>query len=69
VQMVKRRGDKTPEPPGGRAAERLRMFEESRGLVPEKQAKSKKKSGDIGKSDPQEAKREGPDAKQVRRKD
>ena len=28
--MVKRRGDKTPEPPGGRAAERLRMFEQAR---------------------------------------
>ena len=28
--MVKRPGDKTPEPPGGRAAERLRMFEEAR---------------------------------------
>jgi hypothetical protein len=28
--MTKRPGDKTPEPPGGRAAERLRMFEEAR---------------------------------------
>jgi|GEM_PF-2473573 hypothetical protein len=28
--MTRRPGDKTPEPPGGRAAERLRMFEESR---------------------------------------
>jgi hypothetical protein len=28
--MVRRPGDKTPEPPGGRAAERLRMFEEAR---------------------------------------
>jgi len=29
-QMTKRPGDKTPEPPGGRAAERLRMFEDAR---------------------------------------
>ena len=28
--MTKRPGDKTPEPPGGRAAERLRMFEDAR---------------------------------------
>jgi hypothetical protein len=27
---MKRPGDKTPEPPGGRAAERLRMFEYAR---------------------------------------
>jgi hypothetical protein len=29
-EMTRRPGDKTPEPPGGRAAERLRMFEEAR---------------------------------------
>jgi hypothetical protein len=28
--MVKRRGDKSPEPPGGRAAERLRMYRDAR---------------------------------------
>jgi len=28
--MTRRPGDKTPEPPGGRAAERLRMFEDAR---------------------------------------
>ncbi|HMB35343.1 MAG TPA: hypothetical protein VKV41_14975 [Methylomirabilota bacterium] len=28
--MTRCPGDKTPEPPGGRAAERLRMFEEAR---------------------------------------
>ena len=28
--MTKRPGDKKAEPPGGRAAERLRMFEEAR---------------------------------------
>jgi hypothetical protein len=27
---MKRAGDVTPEPPGGRAAERLRMFEDAR---------------------------------------
>jgi len=27
---MKRPGDKTPEPPGGRAAERRRMFEDAR---------------------------------------
>ena len=43
--MVKRQGDKTPEPAGGRAAERLRMFEESRGVVPKKQAGNKKSRG------------------------
>ncbi len=30
--MVARKGDKTPPPPGGRAAERLREFEQARGL-------------------------------------
>ena len=29
-EMVRRPGDKAPEPPGGRAAERLRMFEQAR---------------------------------------
>jgi hypothetical protein len=36
--MTRRPGDKTPEPPGGRAAERLREFIEERfpdGLAPE----------------------------------
>jgi hypothetical protein len=28
--MTKRQGDTTPEPPGGRAAERLKMFEQAR---------------------------------------
>jgi len=39
--MVKRRGDKTTEPPGGRAAERLRMFEQARKPDPEKAFTSK----------------------------
>lgn len=29
--MTRRPGDAAPEPPGGRAAERLRMFEQARG--------------------------------------
>jgi hypothetical protein len=33
---MKRPGDKTPEPAGGRAAQRLRMFEEARGTKHEK---------------------------------
>jgi hypothetical protein len=28
--VIRRPGDKEPEPPGGRAAERLRMFDEAR---------------------------------------
>ena len=32
--MVKRTGDTEPEPPGGRAAERLRQFERARGCDP-----------------------------------
>jgi hypothetical protein len=40
--MVRRRGDKTPEPPGGRAAERLRMFEDAR--RPKEAPRKKKKS-------------------------
>jgi hypothetical protein len=34
--MVKREGDKTPTPPGGRAAERLKQFEDARRPYPEK---------------------------------
>ena len=32
--MVGRKGDRKKEPPGGRAAERLRQFEEARGYPP-----------------------------------
>ena len=32
--MVRRKNDPTPVPPGGRAAERLRQFEQARGLEP-----------------------------------
>ena len=37
---MKRPGDKTPEPPGGRAAERLRMFENARHAPAESGEKS-----------------------------
>jgi hypothetical protein len=65
--MVKRRGDTTPEPPGGRAAERLRMFEDARRpkLSPAKRKKPRKAAKQPGVDDPVEA----PDEKQVRRKD
>jgi hypothetical protein len=64
--MVKRRGDQTPEPPGGRAAERLRMFEQARGLVPEEDTKNKQTATPDKK--PRKRKQEGPHAKQNRRK-
>ena len=64
--MVKRRGDKTPEPPGGRALERLRLFEEARGIAPKQ--KGKKPQG-TAKQEPKADKGEACDAKQVRRKD
>jgi hypothetical protein len=35
---MKRPGDITPDPPGGRAAERLRQFEEARKPTSDKQA-------------------------------
>ena len=35
---MKRPGDTTPDPPGGRAADRLRLFEEARKSPSKKQA-------------------------------
>ena len=43
--MVRRPGDKTPDPPGGRASERLRMFEQARRPDPSQIPK-------VGKSTP-----------------
>ncbi len=63
--MIRRPGDKTPEPPGGRAAERLRMFEEARrpqlpkSAPPKKPTKPKTRSKTAG----------GVSEKQTRRKD
>ena len=61
--MVKRRGDQTPDPPGGRAAERLRLFIESRRTVSDEDA-AKRQAGERPKTP-----REGRRARQDRRKD
>lgn len=63
--MVRRPGDKTPAPPGGRVAERLRLFMESRGTATAKGTnKMKSKAADAAlKSD-----RRGADAQQGRSK-
>ena len=60
--MIRRPGDKTPEPPGGRAAERLRMFEEARRPPRPPRKKTTKR-----KTHSQTA--EGAHEKQTRRKD
>src|SRR5258705_5546035 len=44
-EMIRRPGDRTPEPPGGRAAERLRMFEQARSPSDVSQKRKSKKSG------------------------
>jgi hypothetical protein len=65
--MVRRPGDNSPEPPGGRAAERLRTFEESRRPQPvpaEDEPEPKEGKG----SNPDLAGRSG-DAERRRRKD
>lgn len=49
--MVRRAGDKTSEPPGGRAAERLRMFQEARHAKTGASAKKKKKAPKDAKKD------------------
>ena len=61
--MVKRRGDKTPDPPGGRAAERLRLFVESQRTVSDADA-AKRQAGERPRMP-----REGRGARQDRRKD
>lgn len=43
--MVKRRGDVTPEPVGGRAAERLRMFLEARRPKVDSKQRQKRRKG------------------------
>jgi hypothetical protein len=61
--MVKRRDDKTTDPPDGRAAERLRLFVESRRTVSDEEA-GKRRAEALLKTP-----REGRGAKQNRRKD
>jgi hypothetical protein len=43
--MTKRKGDQTPPPSGGRAAERLRQFEEARGIRRKRPAEDKAEPG------------------------
>lgn len=52
--MVRRPGDKTPDPPGGRAADRLQMFEQARGLkdIAQGPKKEKKVTGNVKKDAP-----------------
>jgi hypothetical protein len=64
--MVRRPGDKSSEPPGGRAAERLRMFEQAR--QPD-QSPTKVKSKEPTKRKAPLTRQEGKHAKQTRRKD
>jgi hypothetical protein len=49
--MTRRRGDKTPEPAGGRALERLRMFEEARRPKEVVRGKKKSKSANVSKKE------------------
>ena len=49
--MTRRRGDKTPEPAGGRALERLRMFEEARRPKEVVRGKKKTKSANVSKKE------------------
>ena len=51
ITMVRCPGDKTPEPPGGRAAERLRMFEDARRTKTASRAKKKKQAPKDTKKD------------------
>ena len=45
VQKMKRPGDNISEPPGGRVAERLRMFERARGAADQSVEAQTKKPG------------------------
>jgi hypothetical protein len=63
--MVKRSGDKTAEPPGGRVAERLRMYMESRDSVPPQSVKTNKAPTTDQRP---KGRREGSNAKQRRPK-
>ncbi len=44
--MVGRKGDKRKPPPGGRAAERLKQFEEARGYPPPEAEKEQPAGGE-----------------------
>lgn len=60
--MVRRPGDTFPEPPGGRAAERLQMFQEARQPKGASEAEKKKPAG--AKKTVPDKKRGTSDAKQ-----
>ena len=63
--VIRRPGDKEPEPPGGRAAERLRMFEEARTpLAPQTSPRKK-----TDKRKRRSKKRDANNEEQTRRKD
>ena len=67
--MVRRRSDTTPDPPGGRAAERLRMFEEARHPCETPQAEHQKQATNKAGKPPRPPKKgRKPSAKQDRRK-
>jgi len=66
--MTRRPGDKTPDPPGGRAAERLRMFEQSRGAPDQSQDAQEKKPAKRRKDAPRK-KGVPSDEKPIRSKD
>jgi hypothetical protein len=68
---MKRPGDATPDPPGGRAAERLRMFEDARRppdepCDPDPKAATRKKTTPGKKKKPEQKGRRR-NAKQARR--
>ena len=67
--MVRRRGDKTSEPPSGRAAERLRMFEQAR--QPDRKETFTSKAQPMAKKPVKKPakKPEGKDENKARRKD
>ena len=66
--MTRRPGDAKRDPPGGRAAERLRMFEQARGLSATPQDLKPKQAAKASKPPRLSAsKRRPPDAKQDRR--
>jgi len=50
--MTRRPGDRTPDPPGGRAAERLRMFEEARRPKKASRVLKKRRPAKDAKKDP-----------------
>jgi hypothetical protein len=72
---MRRPGDKTPEPPGGRAAERLRMFERARGFVGQsvepktKQVGAKRKKDNLGRKQLSSKKETSPHEEQNQRTD